>query len=235
MIEVVSVYDDVVKDDVHTAQNGDLTYEMFNRISKRAELRLLNFLTGNSTGDAVPQIYSNQKNKDWLSIFITKFPAQVKNGSFTRPTDYYLYDNLYRIGSKINQDCGEDIEGETDEANTPIEIVNGDVFNDRMNTYIDELKVSISKPISKMFGNEFEVAPKDIGSVCLEYIRFPKYASITPVNDPVYNIEVPGTVVNYEWDERSRDLLVWFITDTFANHTRESAGKQFNSSSNPKQ
>jgi len=234
MIEVVSVYNDVLKDNVNTSQNGDISIEMFNRMSKRAELRLIDYLTGGITGLDVPQMYVSQKSKDWLSPFISKHTVQVVGGVFEKPKDYYLYENLYKIGSKIKHDCDDDEEEHEDQDNTLIELLDGDEFNDRKSTFIEELKVDHSSPIAKEIGLTFEVAPKDIGSVCLEYLRFPKYASIIPVNDPVYNIEVPGSVVNYEWDERAREMLVWIITDTIANHTREEASKKFNESSKQK-
>jgi hypothetical protein len=234
VLSIVSIYDDVVKDTANSDQNGAITYDMFTRMSKRAELRLLDWLSGDVSNERPPAPYLTQKNKDWLSPFIVKLPAQVVNGVIQRPADYYQYENFYRLGTKVNADC-EDDDIQPTECNTPIEILDGQQFYERCNTYIEELKPSLNVPICKLLGNTFEVLPKDLGSVCLEYIRYPNYGSIIPKIDVIYNEEVPDIVTNYEWNENSRELLIWFICDTFANHTREQALKQFNAASNPKQ
>lgn len=173
------------------------------------------------------------KNKDWLSPFISKYPKQVTGGIIQKPTDYYQWENFYKLGSKVNTDC-EDEDTQPDDCNTQIEILDGQQFYDRCHTYIEELKVSLEKPICKLRGGEIEMMPKDMGSVCLEYIRLPKFASITSKIDPVYNDEVPDVVVDYEWDEWARPFLIFFITDIYSNTTREQAAKQFNQASNPK-
>lgn len=234
MLDVISVYNDIAKDSANTYQNGSLSYEMFNRMSKRAELRLIDWLSGSVSNDRLPVPYVTQKNKDWLSPFIKKHTTQVIGGSITRPEDYYQYENFYRIGSKVADDC-EESEGQTDDCNTPIIILDGDQFNDRCGSNVEEIRPSIYNPITKLVGNEFELAPKDIGAVTLEYIRYPKYASIIPKIDPEFNDEVPDVVTNYEWNENSREILIWFIIDAFSTHTREQSLKQNNFASNPKQ
>ncbi|MBP6478171.1 MAG: hypothetical protein KA290_10670 [Chitinophagaceae bacterium] len=233
MLDVVSVYNDITKDSANTPQNGDLSYEMFNRMSKRAELRLIDWLSGSVSNDRLPIPYVTQKNKDWLSPFIKKYETQVVNGRITRPSDYYMYENFFRLGSKVADNCDDD-EDVLDDCNTPITILDGDEFNDRCKSNVEEIKPSINIPIAKLVGNEFELGPKDLGSVTLEYIRYPEYASIIPRMDEVYNEEVPDVVTDYEWNENSREILIWFIVDTYANHTREQALKQFNAASNPK-
>lgn len=231
MLNIISVYDDVLKDSVNKFENGDISIPMFNRMSRRAELWLLDWLSGDVSNAAPPIPYLSQKNKDWLSPFIKKYPAQVVNGSITKPEDYYGYENFYRIGSKIEADC-EDDEPISDDCNTPIEILDGDKFNQRCLTYIKSLRPSFKKPITKLVGNNFEVNPKDLGSVILEYVRYPIFGEIKTKFDAVYNEVVPDedTSINYEWQEWARPFLGWCITDLFANNSRENALKQFNQS-----
>lgn len=233
-LSIVSVFDDVVKDTANADQNGQLTYAQFSRLSKRAELSLLDWLTGGVTNERLPIPWVSQKNKDWLSPFITKLKTQVVNGVIERPADYYQYENFYRLGSSVAADC-DDEDIPTEECNTPIEILDGAKYYDRCQTYIEELKPSLKKPISKQIGEEFEVMPKDLGSVCLEYIRLPKFGRITGKPDPLYNDEIPDIIEDYEWTEFARPFLIFFITDFFTNKVREKSGKEFNAASNPKQ
>lgn len=234
MISVISLYDDVVKDTASADQNGQVSYQQFSRLSRRAEILLLDWISGGVTNERLPIPWVSQKNKDWLSPFITKWSKQVTGGAIDKPPDYYQYENFYKLGSKVNADCEEEDGEPMDECNTPIEIVDGEEFYERCNTSIEELEISISKPIAKEVGTTFEVMPKDLGSVCLEYIRQPVFASITGKNDPVYNEEIPDVVVDYEWEEWARPFLIFFITDMISNKTREQALKQFNAASNPK-
>lgn len=233
-IGAISLYDDVVKDTANTDQNGELSYSQFTRLLRRAETLLLDWISGGVTNERLPIPWVSQKNKDWLSPFIKKWEKQVTGGTIDKPPDYYQYENFFKLGSKINADCEDDDEP-ADECNTPIEIVDGQQFYERCNTYIEELQVSLSKPIAKELGNKFEVMPKDLGSVCLEYIRQPVFGSITGKLDPTYNEEVPDVVVDLEWEDWARPYLIFFITDMISNKTRESALKQFNAASNPKQ
>lgn len=233
-IGAVSLYNDVVKDSANSDQNGELSYSQFSRLSRRAELLLLDYLSGGVSNERLPIPWVSQKNKDWLSPFITKYPKQVVNGFIDKPEDYYQWENFFKLGSKEGIDCEDEEETPVDECNTPIEIVDGQEFYDRCNTDIEELQVSLDKPIAKLAGNKIEVLPKDLGSVVLEYIRQPVFASITGKIDPEYNEEVPDVVVDYEWEEWARPYLVFWIVDMFCNKTRESAEKQFNAASNPK-
>lgn len=231
-ISILEIYEDIVKDTANADQNGQLSYSQFSRLSKRAELNLLDYLTGGVTNERLPIPWVSQKNKDWLSPFITKYPKQVNGGTIEKPADFYQYENFYRIGSKTTTDCDEDVQ--PDECNTPIEMLDGQQFYERCHTYIDELKVSLDKPICKMVGDEIEVAPRDLGSVVLEYVRLPLFGRITGKNDPVFNEEIPDIVEDYEWGEFARPFLIWWITDFYTNKTREQAEKQFNAASNPK-
>lgn len=229
----MEVYEDVVKDTANADQNGQLSYAQFSRLSRRAETLLLDWISGGVTNERLPIPWVSQKNKDWLSPFIVKYPKQVTDGTIIKPEDYYQYENFYRIGSKEGADC-EDEEVQTDDCNTPIEILDGQQFYERCHTYIEELKVSLDKPICKLIGNKFEIMPKDIGSVCLEYIRRPIPGSITGKNDPIFNEEIPDIVVDYEWEEWARPFLIFWICDMYSNNTREQALKVFNQQSNPK-
>jgi hypothetical protein len=179
-------------------------------------------------GQLPPEPWLTQKNRDWLSPFIARLKANVINSVITKPADYYKYDNFYRIGSKVEQDCEEEIS--PDQCDTPITILDGDKFNQRCITYIAGKKPSFSKPIGKIAGNEIEVRPRDLGSITLEYIRYPKFAKLGKKIDPDFNDEVPDPAnsEDYEWGEWARELLVFWITDMFANHIREQALKQFN-------
>lgn len=232
-IPILELYADVSKDTANADQNGQLSYAMFSRLSRRAELRMLSWLTGSDSGEKLPMPWANQKNKDWLSPLIKKYPTQVTGGTIDRPDDYYQYENFYRLGTGEQASCDDDTE--PSECNTPIELLDGQQYYERCRTNIDELKPSLDKPITKIVGQTFELMPRDLGSVVLEYIKFPVPGSITGKNDPIYNDEVPDVVVNYEWDERARPLLIWFIVDEYSNNTREQALKQFNAASSPKE
>lgn len=155
---ILDVYETVKNDTANADQNGQLSYATFSRMSKRAELQLLDFLTGGVTNERLPIPWISQKNKDWLSHLITKFPDQVSGGIISRPADYYQYENFYKGGSANNSGCEEDEEDtpQTDECNTPIELLDGQQYYERCRTYIEELKPSMSKPIAKMVGEDLK-------------------------------------------------------------------------------
>lgn len=230
-MNVVEIFNDVC-DTIGTDQNGDLSYGKFNRFSRRAELRIIDWLTGNDTIIPAPPF---QKNKDWLSTFIKQLPAQVLAGKITKPADYYTYDNSYRLGNKLEADCDDEETTSSNGCNTPMEIMDGQQFYVRCNTYIDEKKPSFKKPIAKIVGNFFEVLPTDLGSAVIEYVRVPIFAEIKTTFDSVFNEDVPNetTSIPYEWPESCRELLVWFIVNSFSDYTREQALKQFNAASKP--
>lgn len=229
MLDVISIYEDAARDNVNQSENGDFGYDLFNRLSRRAELRLIDWLTGDVAGITPPTPYTTQKCKDWISFLITKHKAQFVDGAISKPEDYYQWENFYRIGNRVTAGCDDDEEFH-EECDVPIEILDGDKFKERCRTHIDEIKPSYAQPIAKLIGNQIEANPKDIGSVTLEYIRYPKFASIKTKEDTEFNdvIADPATSTNYEWPEFARELLVWFITDTYTIHNREIALKKTN-------
>ncbi len=83
----------------------------------------------------------------------------------------------------------------------------------------------MDEPITKEVGTKFYIAPKSIGSITLEYIRYPKYGFIVTKKDLVYNDEVPDETLSqdYEYSENCRELLVWLICQEFGLHIREQA------------
>ena len=190
----------------------------------------MDYLTGDIEGVKPPTPYSVQKLKDVLATFIEKYPVQVVNGKITRPENYYTYDSMVMLGDfNASINCEEETEI-VDGCNTPIEVLESSVFDARCQSFIVGLKPSFKKPIAKLVGNTFEFAPKDIGSIELCYVRYPKYAKAVPKIDPIYNEEVidEAASTNYEETEFARELLVYFITDFFATHTRENALKEQN-------
>lgn len=225
---IKTIYDDVALDNVNTAENGNLDFAMFNRISRRAELRMIDFLSGDIENQKPPMPYTSQKDKDWLAPFITQFPQQVTGGRITRPVDYYGYENMYRLGSGDQAACGDDIA--ENGCNTPIELLDGRKFYTRCETFIEGLNPSFKKPIAKAVGKDFEFLPADLGSIMLEYVRYPVFGKIVVAQDTVHNDQIidEANSTNYEWEEYARELLVYFITDTYSIHTREQALKQFN-------
>lgn len=226
-MNIIKVYDKV-KFRINPDQNGGLTIAKFNETSELSELRLLDWLSGDISNEQAPIPYLSQKNRDWLSPLITPANFQVSDGIIVRPADYYGFENMFRIGSRVN-DCDED-EEEEDECNTVIDLLSNSEFNRRCKSHIKGLKPSMAKPYIKQVGKRFHVAPKTLGSVTLEYIRYPKYGRIIPMEDTVYKNQVPdpNASVNYEWDDNVMDILVWLIADEFSNHTRENALKQMN-------
>lgn len=82
------------------------------------------------------------------------------------------------------------------------------------------MKPSYNKPIAKQIGKTFQVAPSDIGSVGLDYIRYPLFAYIVGDIDQQFNVPIVGAGSrDYEWDEAVRRILIFLITDQFANNT----------------
>lgn len=231
MITVQSVYDDVALDTVDSATNGNLDFETFNRMSKRGELRLMDFLTGDVENIKPPTPYTTEKLKGWLSPFITPYSVQIKNGKITKPTDYYAFENFFLLGTYNQQSaCDEDVDNQ-EGCNTSIEVLDGNKFYQRCNTFIEGLKPSFTKPIAKEVGKEFEFLPKDLGSIVLEYVRYPVFAKIIKQEGyDIYHNEVidESKSVNYEYDESMRELLIYFITQSFGVKVREQALLQAN-------
>lgn len=224
MISAIETYQDC-KDLINPQENGMFSYTLFNRWSWIAQLKLLDWLSGDVSAIQPPEPYLSQKNRDWLSDFVTPYPINVSNGIIQRPEDYYLFQDLYSLSG--DTDCDNDEELVV--VKKPITLLDTSKFNLRTTTYIRSLKPK-NKPIAKQVGKTFVFEPSDLGSVVLEYIRYPKKAFIATKTDTVYNQQVPDpdNTVDFEWSESSRPLLVWYIADSFANRTRESALKQSN-------
>lgn len=226
MILISEIYNDVALDNINTSSNGDMSFERFNRLSKRAELRMLDFLTADVEDLKPPTPYTSQKDKDWLSMYIEKKPVQVVDGKVTKPEGYYGWENSYLLGSfNDTTTCDDAADIPIVGCNTPLEMLNGVQFYERCITYIEGLQPSFSKPICKIVGNEFEFLPKDLGSIVLEYYKYPAYGKIVPKMDDLYNVEVidEDKSTNYQYEEWARELLVYFICESFGIHTRENA------------
>lgn len=217
---------DMVLDNISDSENGQLGFSMFNRLSRRAELRALDFISGDIENIKPPTPYTSQKLKDILSLFIKTYPAQVENAIITKPADYYNWENAYLLGSfNDTTTCDEDADVPVVGCNTAIELLNGNQFYERCNTYIEGLQPSFKKPICKEVGNTFEFLPQDLGSIKLEYIYQPVFARIVTKFDPIYNEEVIDDNLStpYSWPDFAIELIVYFITELWGIHTRENA------------
>lgn len=225
MISVTEVFQHC-EDRINVETNGQLSLTMFNRFSKIGELRLMEWLTGDINAMIPPEPYLSQKNKDWLSTFITPKSFNVTNGEIPKPADYYRFESIVSLSGSI--ECGKSEEMVV--SKNPITLLSSkDKFYSLVRTNIEELKPTIEDPIAYL-GSNFEFYPTDIGSVILEYVRYPKYAKISVVTDVTLGIEVADEAnsINYEWDEWAIEVLVFFIVDAFANRVREQALKQTN-------
>lgn len=230
-MDVISLYEDAARDISNHDENGYLSYEMFNRMLQIASNRTLDYLTGDESNRTLPISYSTQKAKDFLGFLITKFPTPINNGIITKPADYYMYENLYILSLANDNSC------EIDDSNcnsdsvqpeiieTPVEMLDGQQFNVRAQTYIKGLKPSPQKPICKVIGETLEFKPKELGSCVLEYIRYPIAGLIKTTIDPTYNdiVADPLTSLNSEWGEWARQLITYFIAIQFSVHVRENA------------
>ena len=231
-----------VQQQIAKEENGDLSFDDFNRLSRRAELRLLWWITGDIRGGILPEPYVTQKNRDMVSPFTLKYDASLDSlAQITRPADYYQYENMFSLGvpegsdecDEDDKDCGED--GDSEEVfKTPIKLLDNQQFYKRANSYIESLRPSLKKPIAKQIGKKFEFLPVNLPGVTLEYIRYPIYGKIITKLDTVFNQDVVDEAVsiNYEWTEGVIDLLVWIIVDFFGTSVREAALKQANEMTN---
>lgn len=226
-MDVIEVYQDC-SDLINVEENGQFDYSMFNRFSWMGQLTFLDWLSGDVSGVAPPEPYRTQKLRDYLSNFVTKYPVNIVNGFFTRPADYYLYQDLYGLSGDV--ECDDDTPMVVNKV--PITLLSNSKFYTRVSTYIQSLKPTQINPISKQVGKTFEFNPYDVGSVTLEYIRLPQRAFIATVKDAVFNQPIPDipNCIDFEWDEFARKPLVWYIVDSFANRNREQALKTFNNS-----
>lgn len=223
MLSITSIYEDVI-DTVKQEQNGTITFLEFNRKSRLAELRLLDYISGDISGQQPPEPYTTQKVYDFLTPFLKETTANISDGKLIVPSDYYLFEEMFIIGSyKDKDECGKD--RVVSNENTPIELLDSSAFEMRKKTYISSLKPSIAKPIAKKVGKYFYFAPTDLGPITLVFKRYPVFGEIKTMVDPVYNDVVPNpaTSVNYEWDEKARGMLIWFIAQRYGVSNRENA------------
>lgn len=222
-MNVISLYNDVL-DRTATEQNGGITIEKFNRYLRLGSLRLLDYLSGDVEGQKPPEPYNNQKLRDWITILITSDPKQVVDGTSPKPSDYYSFENLKVIGSFLDEnDCGESVI--VSKGDTIIELLDSQQFDKRCLTYLKSLRPSMLKPIAKMMGQQFHYFPKDLGSVKLEYKRYPIHGEVKVFVDTVHNDEIPDEInsIDTEWPDFSRNMLVYFITTFYSASTREKA------------
>lgn len=214
MIPAKFIYDSVTKDVVNVVENGNMNYGMANRCFKRGELRLIDYLTGDVEGVKPPEMYLSTKNKDWVSFLIKSKKKNVYDGIFEKPEDYYRKENLYWYDRDTQK---------------PIEVLNGAQFNSRTLTPIKGLRPK-DQPIAKVVGNNFVILPRKVGVVELEYIRYPIFANIKTVIDPVYNEEVidEAASTDFEWGEWATELLIYFVTESYAFYNRDTEALNFN-------
>lgn len=204
-------------------EGGFMSVDDFNSISWLAQLRMMDWLSGDVAGLVPPEPYNTQKNRDWISDFLVKYPAVVTNSIITKPTNYYLYENIYKLRAAVNDDCSDEEIDSKKVYNVKVELLSNSKFYGRCDTWIEELKPSFNKIICKMVGNTIEFEPSDVGSVVLEYYRYPLKATITQTIDPTYNEQVIASGVNFEWGEYARPVLVWYIVQMFSLKVRENA------------
>jgi hypothetical protein len=222
-MDINSVYLSVM-DRVSPEMNGSLGIQEYNRYSKLAELRCIEWLTGNISGQpGYPEPFTTQKIKDWLSPLISTHKKQVENGIADKPENYYLWQRAAIIGDRIDELCGDTviISG----IDTPIELLDSGTFDTRSQTHIKSLKPSIRKPICKLVGDSILCLPKDLGSIAIEFVRYPVFGELKTMIDPIYNNEVVDVAGStpYEWKEYARELLVYFIVQQYPISTRETA------------
>jgi hypothetical protein len=240
-ITVSSVYNDVLQE--ISKENGVLTITDFNRLSKRAENFIIDYITGRIQGDTLPQMYFTQKVKDYVSVLIKEFTAGLDSeGRITKPTDYYMYENMYSMSLEEGESCDEeeldcdknDIDNTGGIKKVQVQLLDGDKFTKRLSSKIKGLSPSVNKPIAKEVGNYFYFAPKELAGITLEYVKYPTYAVAVGVIDTIYFNEVISNTLstNYEWPEYARNLLAYVIVDLYSNSVRENALKQFNNSTN---
>lgn len=241
-MESPSIYEDAARLLANVDENGYWSYELYNQGIRIASNRVLDYITGDSANQTLPISYSTQKAKDFISNLITPYPSPITNGVITKPADYYHYDNLYILSLKNKEGCSDDgTDCETDDIQeeiikTPVEMLDGQQFYVRAQTYIKGLKPSPQKPICKMIGNTIEFLPRELGSCTLEYIRYPIYGEIKTMIDPVYyNIVAdPATSINNEFGEWARELILYYLVQGFSTHISQQSLYQMNEASGKK-
>lgn len=230
MINIVELFKMFSLDDINRYDNSETAINKFNRTSKRAEIYLIKYLTGALIieQNKFPKPFDTQKNTDYLKDFIVPFSMA---GDYTFPKDYLIYDNMYKLANKkIVKDCDDNIIDANKNGNIPIEIVDRQKFLNRSRSYIKGILPTINNPIVRIINNSFEFMPQEIGSVVLEYIRYPKYGKLVTKFDAVFNDTIldENNSKNYEWGEWATEPLLWFMNDRHASHIREKTLKEFN-------
>lgn len=227
MIPVKFVHDSVTKDLANLVEYGNLTFDMYRRCSRRGELRLVDYMTDDVEGPRPPKMYTSQKLKDWVAPLIERTtPRNVSpDGMFEKPANYYRHENTFLIGNpSVEGDCENSDVPLNDIAGVTVDIVDNAEFYSRVNSPIIGLAPTRENPIGKMIGNKIEFAPRDIGMVSMEYVRYPKFANIVTKIDDLYKQEVldEDASTDYEYSEFAAELLIYFIIDSFAFYTRDS-------------
>jgi len=230
-LDINSLYQDSARDLSNKDEGGYLSYEMFNRMIQIASNRVLAYITGDSSNTKLPISYSTQKAKDFISFLITKYPSAITNGTITKPADYYHYENLYILSLKNQEGCSDDgtscdeDDVQQEIIKTPVEMLDGQQFFVRAQTYIKGLKPSPQKPIAKMIGDTIEFLPQELGSCTLEYIRYPIAGTIVTMIDPVYYniVPDPNASTPCEWGEWAREMLIFAIAQQFSIHISENS------------
>lgn len=219
--------------DANVSESGHITTENFNNWLERTEINILRFLTGDLV-DAkdFPMPYDKQKCKDYLKNFITSAKA---NNVIPIPTDYYYWDNLYKLGTFNDTNC-EPKDDDFEQCNTPIEILDGQQFNTRCKSFVAGIKPSQGSPIAKIIDNKIVTAPKEVGSMCLEYIRYPKFGKLVISTNNQFKEEEVDVLAStdLEWDVWAKEYLINGIVNLFSKHTRERALKEFNKTDQPR-
>lgn len=233
-IPVIDIWEGV-NADINIGESGQLTKENFTIWLNRTQLNLLRFLTGDLVDNIVfPMPYEKQKCKDYLKQFITR---KLFNNNITIPENYYQWDNLYKLGKVLSDTDCENEDYKIDEScDKQIPILDGQQFKSRCDNWIDEMQPTNGSPICKIVDNKIETEPKDVGSMCLEYIRYPKDVTLVMTTDPNTGEEIVDDVASgsLEWDKWATEYLIWGVVNYHSKRTREQALKVINKSDEPK-
>ena len=233
-MDIISIYQDAARDAANKDENSTFDYEMFNRMIRRASNRTISYITGDTMGEVLPFAYSTEKAKGFISYLITPYKQQVVDGLMAKPSDFYMFENMYEMSLKDNgcepdKGCDDESNGVNEIIYRTIELLDGQQWNIRSTTNIELLKPK-NKPIAKEVGNDFEFLPKDIANVRLDYIRYPIVGEIVSVYDATYNDQIadPTLSTDTEWPEFAREMLIYFLVNSFADHTSQKSLKEDN-------
>lgn len=233
-MDIISLYEDAARDAANKDENSTFDYGMFNRMMRRASNRTLSYITGDTMGITLPFAYPTEKAKGFISYLITPYKQQVTDGLMAKPSDFYMFENMYEMylketGCEDAKDCDDESNGVNEVLYRIIEVLDGQQFNVRSTTNIELLKPK-NKPIAKEVGNDFEFLPKDIANVRLDYIRYPIVGEVVSVYDATYNDQIasPTLSTDTEWPEWARELIIYFLVNSFADHTSQKSLKEDN-------